>query len=115
MATNLDVADNSGARRVMCIKVLGARSGATRRSGTSSWCDQGGDPRGASRATCLEAVSCAPPRTSATRRSVIRFDSNAAVLINNQGRADRHPIFGGAARAAPKESRQAHLAGAGVL
>ena len=32
----LDVADNSGARKVLCIKVLGAPSGATPRSGTSS-------------------------------------------------------------------------------
>ena len=31
--TNLDVADNSGARRVQCIRVLGAR-GAGRRSVT---------------------------------------------------------------------------------
>lgn len=32
--TYLEVADNSGARRVMCIKVLGGSSGATRRSAT---------------------------------------------------------------------------------
>jgi len=30
MQTNLDVADNSGARRVQCIKVLGGSNGVTR-------------------------------------------------------------------------------------
>ena len=37
MQTNLDVADNSGARRVMCIKVLGgSKKQATPPSATSS-------------------------------------------------------------------------------
>jgi large subunit ribosomal protein L14 len=38
MQTNLDVADNSGARRVMCIKVLGGSKRNTPPSATSSWC-----------------------------------------------------------------------------
>jgi ribosomal protein L14 len=35
--TQLDVADNSGAKRVSCIKVLGGSAAVTPRSATSSW------------------------------------------------------------------------------
>ncbi|MBY0422902.1 MAG: 50S ribosomal protein L14, partial [Parvularculaceae bacterium] len=87
MTTNLDVADNSGAKRVMCIKVLG---GAGRRYAGV------GDvivvsvkeaiPRGrVKKGQVLKAVVV---RTSKDIKrkdgSVIRFDRNAAVLINNQ-------------------------------
>src|ERR1700679_3080034 len=97
MQTNLDVADNSGARRVMCIKVLG---GSKRRYASI------GDviivsikdaiPRGrvkkgdAPRAVCFRPVF-------ALRRGdgrVIRFDNNAAVLINKQGEPIGTRIFG---------------------
>ena len=91
MQTNLDVADNSGARRVMCIKVLG---GAKRRYAHV------GDvivvsvkdaiPRG--RVKKGEVLKAIVVRTSKDiRRSdgtVIRFDTNAAVLVN----ANMEPI-----------------------
>jgi large subunit ribosomal protein L14 len=87
MQTNLDVADNSGARRVMCIKVLG---GSKRRYASI------GDiivvsikeaiPRG--RVKKGDVMKAVVVRTAKDIRradgSVIRFDSNAAVLINNQ-------------------------------
>jgi ribosomal protein L14 len=38
MQSNLDVADNSGAKRVQCIKVLGGSKRRTAASATSSWC-----------------------------------------------------------------------------
>ena len=39
METVLDVADNSGARKVLCIKVLGGSQAQVRlASATSSWC-----------------------------------------------------------------------------
>ena len=38
MSTELDVADNSGAKSVMCIKVLGGSHRGTPMSATSSWC-----------------------------------------------------------------------------
>jgi len=97
MQTNLDVADNSGARRVMCIKVLG---GSKRRYASI------GDviivsikdaiPRGrVKKGDVLRAVVV---RTAfALRRgdgSVIRFDNNAAVLINKQGEPIGTRIFG---------------------
>jgi large subunit ribosomal protein L14 len=95
--TNLDVADNSGARRVQCIKVLG---GSKRKYGSV------GDiivvsikeaiPRGrVKKGTVMKAIVV---RTAKDIRrpdgSVIRFDRNAAVLINAQGEPVGTRIFG---------------------
>ena len=95
--TNLDVADNSGARRVQCIKVLG---GSKRRYASV------GDvivmsikeaiPRGrVKKGTVMKAIVV---RTAKDIRrpdgSVIRFDRNAAVLINAQGEPVGTRIFG---------------------
>ena len=101
MQTNLDVADNSGARRVMCIKVLG---GSKRRYAGV------GDiivvsikeaiPRG--RVKKGDVMKAVVVRTAKDIRrndgSVIRFDSNAAVLINNQKEPRGTRIFGPVAR-----------------
>ena len=97
MQTNLDVADNSGARRVMCIKVLG---GAKRRYASV------GDkivvsvkeaiPRG--RVKKGEVLKAVIVRTAKDIKradgSVIRFDRNAAVLINKEGEPIGTRIFG---------------------
>ena len=95
--TNLDVADNSGARRVQCIKVLG---GSKRRYASI------GDvivvsikeaiPRGrVKKGTVMKAIVV---RTAKDIRradgSIIRFDRNAAVLINAQGELVGTRIFG---------------------
>ncbi len=95
--TNLDVADNSGARRVQCIKVLG---GSKRRYASV------GDiivvsvkeaiPRGrVKKGSVMKAIVV---RTAKDIRradgSVIRFDRNAAVLINAQGEPVGTRIFG---------------------
>jgi large subunit ribosomal protein L14 len=88
MQTNLDVADNSGAKRVMCIKVLG---GSKRRYATV------GDiivvsikeamPRGRVKKGEVRKAIVVRTAKDIKRKdgSTIRFDSNAAVLINNQG------------------------------
>ncbi len=95
--TNLDVADNSGARRVMCIKVLG---GSKRKYASV------GDiivvsvkeaiPRG--RVKKGDVMKAVVVRTAKDVRrpdgSVIRFDKNAAVLINNQKEPVGTRIFG---------------------
>ena len=97
MQSNLDVADNSGAKRVQCIKVLG---GSKRRVAGV------GD-------IIVVSVKEAQPRTKVkkgdvhravivrTRKevrrtdgSVIRFDSNAAVLINKNAEPIGTRIFG---------------------
>jgi large subunit ribosomal protein L14 len=95
--TNLDVADNSGARRVQCIKVLG---GSKRKYATI------GDvivvsvkdaiPRG--RVKKGEVLKAVVVRTAKDVRrpdgTCIRFDRNAAVLINAQGEPIGTRIFG---------------------
>jgi large subunit ribosomal protein L14 len=97
MQTNLDVADNSGARRVQCIKVLG---GSKRR--TASVGDvivvsiKEAIPRGkVKKGDVHQAVIV---RTAKEIRradgSSIRFDRNAAVLINKQGEPIGTRIFG---------------------
>jgi large subunit ribosomal protein L14 len=95
--TNLDVADNSGAKRVQCIKVLG---GSKRRYASV------GDvivvsvkeaiPRGrVKKGAVMKAIVV---RTAKDIRradgSAIRFDRNAAVLINAQGEPVGTRIFG---------------------
>src|ERR671912_497460 len=90
MQSNLDVADNSGAKRVQCIKVLG---GSKRRTAGV------GD-------VIVVSVKEAQPRARVkkgdvhrkdVRRpdgSVIRFDSNAAVLVNKNEEPIGTRIFG---------------------
>ena len=97
MQTNLEVADNSGARRVMCIKVLG---GSKRRyasvGDTIVASVKEAIPRG--RVKKGDVVRAIVVRTAKDIRradgSVIRFDRNAAVLINNQGEPIGTRIFG---------------------
>ena len=95
--TKLDVADNSGARRVQCIKVLG---GSKRKYASV------GDvivvtvkeaiPRG--RVKKGEILRAVVVRTAKDIHradgTVIRFDSNAAVLIDKQGEPIGTRIFG---------------------
>lgn len=97
MQTNLDVADNSGARRVQCIKVIG---GSKRKYASI------GDiivvsvkeaiPRG--RVKKGQVMKAVVVRTAkGVRRadgSLIRFDRNAAVLINQSGEPIGTRIFG---------------------
>ena len=106
--TYLDVADNSGAKQVMCIKVLGGsttrRSGMTRlKAGIAEEiiCSvkkamPGGEVKSG------DIVRCVIVRTKfPTRRkdgSYVRFDSNAAVLINQDGNPKGTRIFGAVAR-----------------
>ena len=97
MQTILDVADNSGARRVMCIKVLG---GSKRRYATV--CDvikvtvKDAAPRG--RVKKGEVYNAVVVRTAAGVRrsdgSKVKFDDNAAVLLNAKLEPIGTRIFG---------------------
>jgi large subunit ribosomal protein L14 len=97
MESNLDVADNSGARRVQCIKVLG---GSKRKYATIGdtivVAVQEAIPRG--RVKNGQVMKAVVVRTAkGVRRpdgSLIRFDRNAAVLINAQGEPVGTRIFG---------------------
>jgi large subunit ribosomal protein L14 len=91
MQTNLQVADNSGARRVMCIKVLGGAKRKYAHVGDLIVVSvKDAIPRGrVKKGDVLKAVVV---RTAKDIRrpdgSVIRFDRNAAVLVN----ANMEPI-----------------------
>jgi large subunit ribosomal protein L14 len=97
MQTNLEVADNSGAKKVMCIKVLG---GSHRRyAGIGDIIKvsiKDAIPRG--RVKKGEVYNALVVRTSkGVRRadgSVIRFDGNAAVILNNNLQPLGTRIFG---------------------
>ena len=95
--TNLDVADNSGARRVQCIKVLGSSRRKTASVGDGIV------------VSIKEAIPGAKVKKGEAHRAVIvrssypvlrvegtaiRFDNNAAVLINKQGEPIGTRIFG---------------------
>jgi large subunit ribosomal protein L14 len=97
MQTVLDAADNSGARRVQCIKVLG---GSRRRyAGIGDIIKvsvKEAIPRG--KVKKGEVYNAVVVRTrKGVRRpdgSLIRFDGNAAVLLNNQLQPIGTRIFG---------------------
>jgi len=95
--TNLEVADNSGARRVQCIRVLG---GARRR-----WASIGdvivvavkeAIPRGRVKKGDVHRAVIVRTAKEIHRQdgTAIRFDRNAAVLINPQGEPIGTRIFG---------------------
>lgn len=95
--TNLDVADNSGARRVQCIKVLG---GSKRRfAGVGDIIVvsiKEAAPRGKVKKGDVHRAVIVRTKKDIRRKdgSVIRFDSNAAVLVNNNQEPIGTRIFG---------------------
>ncbi len=97
MQTILDVADNSGARRVQCIKVLGGSKRRYARVGDVIKVSiKEAIPRG--RVKKGDVFNAVVVRTrKGVRRSdgsVIRFDNNAAVLLNPQLQPIGTRIFG---------------------
>jgi len=93
----LDVADNSGARRVMCIKVLGGSHRRYARVGdVIKVTVKDAIPRG--RVKKGQVMNAVVVRTrKGVRRpdgSIIRFDDNATVLLNNQLAPIGTRIFG---------------------
>lgn len=97
MQSNLDVADNSGARRVQCIKVLGGSKRKYASIGDTIVVSvKEAIPRG--RVKKGQVMKAVIVRTAkGVRRqdgSLIRFDRNAAVLINQSGEPVGTRIFG---------------------
>ncbi len=105
--TRLDIADNTGARRAMCIKVLGgstARGKFSRRTAglgdviicTVKRAVAGGEVKQG------EIVRCVVVRTGFPVRrrdgSYVRFDRSAAVIIDNDGNPRGTRIFGAVGR-----------------
>ena len=97
MQTNLDVADNSGARRVQCIKVLGGAARKVAGVGDIIVVSvKDAIPRG--RVKKGDVMRAVIVRTAKEVRrpdgTAIRFDRNAAVLINKQNEPIGTRIFG---------------------
>ena len=97
MQTNLDVADNSGARRVQCIKVLGgskrkyASVGDVIVVSVKEAIPRGRVKKGDVRKAVVVRTSKEVRREDGT---AIRFDRNAAVILNNTNEPIGTRIFG---------------------
>ena len=97
MQTNMEVADNSGARRVQCIKVLG---GSKRRFASVGdivvVSIKDASPKGRVKKGDVRKAVVVRTAKDVQRPdgSVIRFDTNAAVLINNNNEPLGTRIFG---------------------
>jgi large subunit ribosomal protein L14 len=105
--TRLDVADNTGARVVGCIKVLGGstrRKGMTRRTATLGdvivcsvkRAQPGGEVKPGDIVRCVIVRTHAPVRRA--DGSYVRFDRNAVVIIDPNGNPRGTRIFGAVAR-----------------
>ena len=97
MQTNLDVADNSGARRVQCIKVLGGSKRKYASVGdiivvsVKEAIPRGRVKKGDVRKAVVLRTAKEVRRDDGT---AIRFDGNAAVILNNNNEPIGTRIFG---------------------
>ena len=101
MQTMLDVADNTGAKRVMCIKVLGGSKrryaglgdivvASVKKAMPSSDIKQGAVVKG--------VIVRTSKNTRREDGSYVRFDRNAIVIIDDEGNPKGTRIFGAVAR-----------------
>ncbi|HEV7221941.1 MAG TPA: 50S ribosomal protein L14 [Pirellulales bacterium] len=101
MQTRLAVADNTGAKEVMCIKVLGGSHRRTAGLGDVIICSvktviPGSDIKKKAIVRGV-IVRCKQP-TRRTDGSYVRFDQNALVIVDNDGNPRGTRIFGAVAR-----------------
>ena len=98
--TRLKVADNSGARSVMCIRILGTKRKFARVGEVIRVTVKEAQPNGVVKKG--EVCKAVIVRTKSSIRrsdgSYLRFDSNAAVLIDDTGNPRGTRIFGPVAR-----------------
>ncbi len=97
MQTRLDVADNSGARKVQCIKVLGGSKRKTASVGDVIVVSvKEAIPRGRVKKGDIHRAVIVRTAKEIRRNdgTTIRFDRNAAVLIDPQGEPIGTRIFG---------------------
>ena len=99
--SELDVADNTGAKKVKCFKVLGGTRRRYAQVGDIIVCSvKEADPRGTVKKG--DVVKAVVVRTKKERKrddgSYIKFDQNAAVLINQQNDPIGTRVFGPVAR-----------------
>lgn len=95
--TVLNVADNTGARKVRCFKVLGGSKRRYASVGDVIVCSvRDADPHGNVKKGSVVKAVIVRTRKELRREdgSYIRFDDNAAVIINNQNEPVGTRIFG---------------------
>jgi large subunit ribosomal protein L14 len=97
--SRLQVADNSGALELLCIRVLGSKTTADIGDVIVAVVKKA-QPNGTVKKS--EVVKAVIVRTRASRKrsdgSTIRFDENAAVIINKDGNPRGTRVFGPVAR-----------------
>ena len=101
MQSRMEVADNSGARQVQCIKVLGGSKRRTANIGDVVVVSvKEAIPRGRVKKGTIHRAVIVRSRHGLNREhgEKIRFDSNSCVLINQQGEPIGTRIFGPVAR-----------------
>jgi large subunit ribosomal protein L14 len=101
MQSRLDVADNTGAKELMCIKVLGGSRKRWARIGDVVVCSvksviAGSDVKKGSVVRAVIVRTAQPTRRA--DGSYVRFDKNAAVLVDNDQNPRGTRIFGAVAR-----------------
>jgi len=99
--TRLKVADNSGARKVLCIKVLGGSKRRYARVGDVIVCTvKEAIPNGTVKKGDVVRAVVVRTKKEVRRKdgSYIKFDENAAVVIDTQGNPRGTRIFGPVAR-----------------
>lgn len=99
--TRLSVADNTGAKQVMCIKVLGGTRKRTAGLGDVIICSvkeviPGADVK--KKAVVRAVIVRVKKPTRRADGSYIRFDSNAVVIVDKDGNPRGTRIFGAVAR-----------------
>ena len=99
--SRLKVADNTGAKEVLCIKVLGGTSRRYARLGDEIIVTvKKAIPGGVVKKGDISTAVVVRVKKEVRRKdgSYIRFDENAAVLINNQKEPQGTRVFGPVAR-----------------
>ena len=99
--SRLNVADNSGAKQLLCIRVLGGTKRRYARVGDKIVCSvKAADPNANVKKGDVVKAVVVRTRKELRRKdgSYIRFDDNAAVLISNEGDPRGTRIFGPVAR-----------------
>ncbi|MEO1094907.1 MAG: 50S ribosomal protein L14 [Cyanobacteria bacterium J06638_28] len=98
--TYLNVADNSGARKIMCIRVLGGNRTYAGVGDVIIAVVKDALPNMAVKKSDVVRAVIVRTRKSLRRNSgmSIRFDDNAAVIINNEGNPRGTRVFGPVAR-----------------
>jgi len=98
--TELDVADNSGAKKVKCFKVLGGSRRRYAYIGDVIVCSvREAEPNSnLKKGEVVKAVIVRTRRSTRRKDGYIKFDSNSCVIIDEKGNPKGTRVFGSVAR-----------------